>query len=117
VYVGDRLDNLTTGYSFGLEAGTTVLAYSSSNALIDPGTFQQESISFITGSTVSSGDLAIFLSDLGPQADFGDVSLTATPVSTPEPSSLLLLGTGLLALAFFGKRVSSKLSWSAGTPS
>lgn len=105
VYVGNRLDNLTTDYSFGLATGPLVDATWSNNGLITPGTFQAETISFTTGSNVS-GDLSIFLADAGPQADFGNVSLNA--VSTPEPSSLLMLGIGLLGLLFLGKRFGLK---------
>lgn len=105
VYVGNRLDKLTTDYSFGLATGPLVDATWSNNGLITPGTFQAETISFTTGSNVS-GDLSIFLADAGPQADFGNVSLNA--VSTPEPSSLLMLGIGLLGLLFLGKRFGLK---------
>ncbi|HWH58491.1 MAG TPA: PEP-CTERM sorting domain-containing protein [Terriglobales bacterium] len=105
VYVGNRLDNLTTDYSFGLATGPLVDATWSNNGLITPGTFQAETISFTTGSNVT-GDLTIFLADAGPQADFGNVSLNA--VSTPESSSLLMLGIGLIGLLFVGKRFGLK---------
>jgi hapalindole biogenesis HpiC1 cyclase-like protein len=103
VDVGNRLDLITSGsnYSIALEAGSTVLdAISGSNGAITPGTFQAETLTFTTGSTVASGDLTIDLSNLvGGQSDFDNVQLTA--VAAPEPSSLLLLGSALGLLALF----------------
>lgn len=113
VFVGDRLDNETTDYSFSLLAGSTVLnTFSGNNSTITPGTFQQEFLTFSTGSSVPSGDLTIVLSSTGTQADWDDVQLTVAPtsddpVNTPEPSSIMMLGMGLIGL--FGIAVPKSL--------
>jgi hypothetical protein len=103
VFVGNRLDGLNSDYSFSLGAGSTILAtFSGSGAAIPAGTFQQESLTYTTGDTVTAGDLTILLTSAGPQTDFDNVSLVDPPadnaVPTPEPGSVWMLGAGLLSL-------------------
>src|ERR1700676_551290 len=94
VFIGYRLDGVTNTYSIALDAGSTVLcSFSGSSATIAAGTFADQTCSFNSGSVVPSGDLSIVLTGGGPQADFDNVSLTS---SVPEPSSVLLIGSGLL---------------------
>ena len=95
VFIGNRFDGYTNTYSIALDAGSTVLcSFSGSSSTIAAGTFAQETCSFPSGSVVPSGDLSIVLTGGGPQADFDKVSLTTS--SVPEPSSVLLIGSGLL---------------------
>jgi hypothetical protein len=109
VYVGDRLDNEVTDYSFSLDAGGIPLSiFSGSNGTIPAGTYQQEFLTYTTGSIVTPGDLSIQLASKGVQADFDDVQLSVVPVqnsdggddpvATPEPGSFMMVGVALLGL-------------------
>lgn len=108
VFVGNRLDNQVSDYSVSLYAGSTLLGtFSGSNGSITPGTFAQEFLTYTTGSTVAAGDLTIDLTSAGIQTDFDNVQLTVNPVATPEPSTLLMLGSGIFGMLGFALRKSS----------
>jgi hypothetical protein len=94
VFIGNSFVGYTNTYSIALDAGSTVLcSFSGSSPTIAAGTFAQQTCSFPSGSVVPSGDLSIVLTGGGPQAVFDNVTLTS---SVPEPSSVLLIGSGLL---------------------
>ena len=92
VYVGDRLDGGSGSFLVGLlMGGSSACSSGGPSSAIGGGLFAQETCSFTTGSA-PAGDLSVFLTSTGGgQGDFDKVS-----VSTPEPSSMLLLGAGLM---------------------
>jgi len=98
VDVGDRADQFLTGdYSISLDAGTAVMcSFGGTDASIAPGTFAQETCSFVTGSSVPAGDLTVLLSGIGGESQFTDVS-----VKTPEPNSMAMLCVGLIFVGVF----------------
>jgi RHS repeat-associated protein len=92
VYVGHRLDGYVNTYTVSLQAGSTVLkSVSASNSTITAGTFANVSLTYTTGSTVTSGDLTIVLSSGGSQIDFDNVRLSG--VAVPNFYTEDLLGT------------------------
>jgi hypothetical protein len=105
IYVGSRTDGKSGIYNISLDTilggTTTTLCNISGNAAnIALGTFQLETCSYLSGSNVPSGNLFLQLTAVTGQLDVDDVSLTVQPASSvPEPSSVLLLGVGMLFLA------------------
>ncbi|HTB94149.1 MAG TPA: hypothetical protein VK728_15050 [Candidatus Sulfotelmatobacter sp.] len=105
VYVGQRIDDISGNYSLSLDTilggvTTTLCNVSGNAASIAPGTFQLESCSYLSSSSVPSGNLYLQLTAVSGQLDVDDVSLTVQPASSvPEPSSALFLGVGILSLA------------------
>jgi hypothetical protein len=102
VEVGDRLDGQSGNFTIALyEGGTLECSNSGSSSEITAGTFAAESCSFTTGSD-PVGDLIVVLSNnnTNQQADFADVIVD--PVSAPEPTSIALLGAGLMFVGLFG---------------
>jgi len=102
VDVGDRLDGFMSGnYTIALDVnGVSMCSFTGNSASIAPGTFAEETCSFVAPASVPSGDLSVVLSGSNGQATFDNV--TVDPVDTPEPSSAALLGFGLCFVALFG---------------
>lgn len=104
VEVGDRLDTPFPGYSIGLWAGDSPITPNSYNFPTPAnGAFATATWTYLALS--SGGQLEIRLLSNGVQTNFDNVSLTnQNHAAVPEPATLLLLGSGLLGTAWFGKK-------------
>ncbi len=107
VFVGDRTDTINGPYTLYLDTilngVTSNLCTISGNALkIAPGTFQAETCTYQSNSSVPAGNFFLDFVSGGGQLDVDDVSLTSTPSSVPEPSSVLLLGFGVILVLSVG---------------
>lgn len=106
VDVGWRFDTPFPGYAIQLWANNNVLASSSA---ITPaqGTFATSTLSYLVTDTnpFLGSNLTIALVSYGVQTVFDNVRLTNDPInSVPEPSTLLLLGSGLLGFGIFARK-------------
>ncbi|HWY08715.1 MAG TPA: PEP-CTERM sorting domain-containing protein [Candidatus Acidoferrales bacterium] len=110
VFVGDRIATPTGtpsgNYTLSLDTimggvvTSTLCSVTDNASKIAPGTFQLESCSYTSLSSVPSGDLFLKLTANSGQLDVGNVSLTVQSATTsvPEPSSILLLSIGMVFL-------------------
>jgi hypothetical protein len=101
-YVGDRADGASGNYTISLDTilggvTSTLCTVTGNASTIARGTFQLDSCSYTSGgSGFPGGDLFLVFTANSAQLDVDNVSLTAQ--SVPEPSSVLLLGVGMLLL-------------------
>ena len=104
VFVGDRTGG-AGNYTLSLDTimggvTTTLCSFTNNASRIASGTFQLESCSYSSPSSVPSGNLFLQLTANTGQLDVDNVSLTVQSAtsSVPEPSSVLLLSVGMLFL-------------------
>ena len=101
------------GYRVDLLAGGVVIAFDNNSLLIPEFAFSTSTVSFSTGAAHAQlgQSLGIRLVSLNTQqgtadieVDFDDVILEATAVAVPEPTTMILFGTGMFALFGYARR-------------
>jgi hypothetical protein len=105
VFVGDRTGGGSGNYTLSLDTivggvTTTLCSFANTASIIKSGTFQVEGCTYTSPSSVPIGTLFLQLTANSGQLDVDNVSLTVQSATTsvPEPSSVLLLGIGILSL-------------------
>ena len=102
VDIGARNDFPDTGTADLMLGGTTCAATGSAPSPGDWSVFTAT----CTGTAADAGDpITIQLNSSGDQGDFDEVVLSDNLPATPEPSTLILFGTGLLGLAPFRRKL------------
>jgi hypothetical protein len=101
VQVGDRLDTAFPGYVVRFQANTVTLKEDNSSLTPTSGSFITSTVTFTAtpDNSFIGQPLVIALANPGGvQVNFDDVRLDYNPDHTPEPSTIILMGCGLIGL-------------------
>ena len=105
--IGNRSDMDFPAYTVNLMAGNTILDFGS--VVPGEGLFSTLTLSYtaLLGDLNIGQNLGIQIFSGGPQLNFDNVRLSNDAIANhavPEPATMLLLGTGLLGLAGYGRK-------------